>query len=125
VLQQAIQQAWLLLVLLEDVTHTVFDLLEGERFECFLPDLRVRPNPFMHKMLGDVLDVLNEHSLLRNEEIGVLGHAFIDVVVLWKHPISDDLLIAGEGLILEVLVDLLQIEEFRLHAESHSDANAK
>lgn len=70
----------------------------------------------MHKIEADVLGIFDEGLFFLDEEVGVLGHAFVDILGVGVRVLPDGAF-ANEAGILEVLVGFFEIEELALEVK--------
>ncbi len=59
-----------------------------------MADVGGASNPLMLEVLSDVLNVLDEHGLFCDEQIGILGHTLVKVV-MFEYTLRDYLFIRG------------------------------
>ena len=114
------------MILLEDKAYPVSDFVEREFVKGFHVYLRVRLAVFMHKVDTDVLCIFDESLFFLNKQVGVLGHALIDLLRVRSLrnilTIFSNCATPYETGVLEVLVGLFEVKELALQIErSHKN----
>jgi hypothetical protein len=63
----------------------------------------------MNEVMGKILDIFDEGSLLSNKEIGILSHPLVDHLLV--RNFTEDEFFIEQGFIFEVQIDFIKIEE--------------
>lgn len=101
------------MILLEDKAYPIPDLIEGKVLKGLLIDFRVEFAVLMHEIETNVFGIFDEGLLLLDEKVGVLSHAFVDILRAGVGVFSNSSFTYKTG-ILEMLVGFFEVEELAL-----------